>query len=207
MNTKAAAIINPKSHAVATRESIFKELDVVSDETLIVELNDFAELPMHIDRLMQNACKLIFIEGGDGTIVAVLSECLAVAKARKIPLPKFAILAGGSTNLAYKILGFGSRRRRALKGRIAKYLKSEIAYTTKQHRLLRITTSEADEPVVGFLLSTGSLARVMMYTERQLDGARRGGFSVAKAIFQIGFRPQSTLFEDGLPIIRPNFFR
>lgn len=207
MSLKAAVIINPKSHAVATRTSIFKDIDISDDKASVIELNDFDKLPSHIERLMLGGCKLIFIEGGDGTIVAVLTECLAVSNAKNIPLPKFAILAGGSTNLAYKVVGFGPKRKKALKDKIAKHLNATASHTTAQHRLLSVTPSDSPNPIIGFLLSTGSVARAMLYTQNKLHGSRRGVLSIIKAIFQIGFRSRSTLYEDGLPVIRANFFK
>ncbi len=64
---------------------------------LYAELTEFDALPRVVAELARAEVELIVIDGGDGTVQAVLSEILRGSVFRAAP--QFAVLASGMTNL------------------------------------------------------------------------------------------------------------
>ena len=93
----AAFIINPLSHTVAKRSSILEKLAQENDVVKFT-LDDFSKLSGYVSDIAKAEIKLVFIEGGDGTVQGVLTEILR-QQDNFTALPKIVILAGGMTNL------------------------------------------------------------------------------------------------------------
>lgn len=192
-------VVNPKSHRVARHGSWLE--GAVSSGVQLLPITDFATLDHEIKMMVDRGVHTFFIEGGDGTVLAVLSACARVVDAFGTE-PEFAILPGGSTNLACKNFGFRTRSARGLRQRLNALLAGEPA--THQHqRALAIECDAFSAPVIGFLLSTGTLARAMSYVQREFHGdGHRGSLAVAQAIFRFLTAPEKYLDHDGMPVLR-----
>ncbi len=199
-------ITNPRSHAVATNGSILHDIAKDFPQARFLSVEDFTRLPDKIRELGQSGVTTFFVEGGDGTLEGVMSAYLAARDAFS-EAASFAVLPGGSTNLAYRILGLQRAKHDDVAKRLSQVISGQSGLRYDQHQALSVSAASLEIPVVGFLLSTGSLARAMLYTQQNLHGeGRRGSLAVATAIAQIGLWPEKAMDHDGEPVIRSSVF-
>jgi len=200
MNRRVGFIVNPLSHTVKRHGSLLEKVSAASGGAPLMRLSDFGALPAQIQSLADDNISALFVEGGDGTLQAVLTAWAALAPER--PWPDFAVMAGGSTNLAHKIMGLGPRSPKAIAAYIARYQAEATPRHTLQHAL-KVESAALARPQIGMLLSTGSLARTMVYVQRELHGAgQRGSWSVAQAAALFALNPKAKLDSDGAPLFR-----
>lgn len=203
MSLRIGLIVNPLSHTVQRNGSILERVHGGLKDSSLICIDDFAALPAQIARLAGEGVSAAIIEGGDGTLQAVLSAWPGL-ETEGASLPDFAILPGGSTNLASKIAGL--RRRTA--NDVADYLsayRGGAPVTRTSLRALRVDADSFAKPLIGMLLSTGSLARAMIYTQQQIHGeGHRGSLAVAEAAVRFVLTPEAYLDVDGAPLLRPS---
>lgn len=205
MTQSSVFVINPKSHKVNMNGSALARVAADFEDVPVIYFDGGAPLSETLIPLLRQGRNTVYVEGGDGTVVAALTASFEYASSGG-QLPRIAVLPGGSTNLAHKVLGLNNVGADTLKEQLSKVANRQIRQKSETHRALLIETSETKSPLVGFLLSTGSLARLMLYTQQHLHGTRRGGVSIARAILQLSLFPQSTKYSDDLPVIRPSQF-
>lgn len=200
MNRRVGFIVNPLSHTVKRHGSVLEKVSAATGGASLVRLSDFGALPAQIQTLAEDGVSAMFVEGGDGTLQAVLTAWAALAPERR--WPDFAVMAGGSTNLAHKIMGLGPRTPKAIAAYITDYQSGAAPRHTLQPAL-KVESAALARPQVGMLLSTGSLARTMLFVQRELHGAgRRGSWSVAQAAALFALNPKGQLDSDGAPLFR-----
>ena len=203
MSPRIGLIVNPLSHTVKRKGSVLERAHAALANTSLIRIEDFTELPGQLERLCEEEISAVFVEGGDGSLQAVLSAWPGLA-AGAVLLPDFAILPGGSTNLAYKIAGL----RRGTVSEIVDYISANRAgkpTTRTSLSALRVESAAFAQPLIGMLLSTGSLARAMIYTQQQIHGeGHRGSFAVAEAAARFVLAPEAYQDTDGAPILRPS---
>ena len=205
MTQSPVFIINPKSHKVNMQGSVLTRIAVDYGDIPIVYFDGQTPLEETLSPLLHEGRDTIYVEGGDGTVLAALTTCFA-ERSEARPLPRLAILPGGSTNLAHEVLGLKEVDAEALKQRLDQRHQQVTRPEIATHKALLVETSETKSPYVGFLLSTGSLARLMLYTQNNLHGKTRGVVSIARAIMQLAVFPRSTKSDDGQPLVRPSQF-
>lgn len=198
-------VINPKSHNVNLQGSVLTQIAVDYGDIPIVYFDGDAPLDEALSSLLQAGRNTIYVEGGDGTVFAALTTCFAQQLSGR-PLPRLAILPGGSTNLAHQILGLKRVDAESLRHRLDPRNRLSERSDIALHKVLLVETSETQTPYAGFLLSSGSLARLMLYTQNNLHGKTRGNVSIARAIMQLTLFPRSTKDADGRPLIRSSQF-
>ncbi|MEM6626811.1 MAG: diacylglycerol kinase family protein [Pseudomonadota bacterium] len=205
MTQSPVFVINPKSHKVNVHGSILSRVAFHHRDIPTVYFDGRTPLDETLAPLLRQGKDTIYVEGGDGTVLAALTTCFAERSAGRA-MPRLGILPGGSTNLAHEVFGLrnvdSDSLKQQLNGRLQRNAQTEIA----THKALLVETSETKTPFVGFLLSTGSLARLMLYTQKNLHGKTRGAVSIARAILQLILFPRSTKSSDGLPLIRASSF-
>ena len=202
MSRKIGFIVNPLSHTVQRKGSTLERVAARVEDAVLIRIDDFARLPDQLRQLAAEHPSAVFVEGGDGTLQAVLSGWPGFAEG-SAQLPDMGILPGGSTNLAFKVAGL----RRSAGDDIEALIRSGRAdslSTRTSLPALRIESSNLPAPLVGMLLSTGSLARAMLYTQKQIHGdGHRGSLAVANAAARFVVSPGSYLDTDGAPLLRP----
>jgi len=192
-------LINAKSHRVARHGSWLDRASLRTPSIHVLHIEDFTKLGQDIRKLVAQGVRKFFIEGGDGTVLAVLSACVDVEFASP---PEFAILPGGSTNLAYKSFGFRSRNAKDFQRRLDAIVAGGQVVSVEQ-RALSIRCNTYPSSITGFVLSTGTLARAMSYVQRRLHGkGHRGSFAVARAIFQFLTASHTFVDDDGQSVLR-----
>lgn len=113
-----AVISNPKSQR--NRQGALDGLKTVLAEhpdVLHEELDDFSDLNGMIERFIDQGIEVIAVNGGDGTVQAVLTEL--GRRDLKDASPKLAVIAGGMTNVIAKDVGFDDQPPKALARLIA----------------------------------------------------------------------------------------
>ncbi|MEQ9505788.1 MAG: diacylglycerol kinase family protein [Hyphomonas sp.] len=201
MSAPVGLVVNPKSHAVQRKGSVLEAASAGIPDAHLVRAENFAALGDQIAGLARHGVRSIFIEGGDGTLHAVLTACFASQK-RFSGVPEIAVLPGGSTNLTYKVCGLRAKTPEQVADYIARYRHDGASVARTHQSALRVETGELAGPAIGMLLSTGSLARVMLYTQRELHGeGARGSRAVAAAAAQFFWSPHQQYDEDGLPVL------
>lgn len=206
MSGKTGLIVNPRSHSVARRGSVLEAAHVMLPGTHLLRLTEFGALPAGVARMAAAGVERIFVEGGDGTLHGVLSAALAPGAGFARP-PAFGVLAGGSTNLAAKVLGLRATAPREICNRI-RALEGGVTPAPQMQRALCVEGAAPGAPALGFLLSTGSLPRAMHYVQRAFHGpGRRGSGAVALAIARFVLAPYRYLDADGAPLMRASPLR
>ncbi|MGI9485144.1 MAG: diacylglycerol/lipid kinase family protein [Geminicoccaceae bacterium] len=135
---RLAVISNPRSQR--NRQGALAALKAVLAEHPDVphgEILDFAELGSMVERLVRSGIEVIAVNGGDGTVQAVLTALGRRPAAE--PLPKLAVLSGGMTNVIAKDVG--------LEGQPAKALSRLIASMAAPGRAREVT-----RPLIGLAL-------------------------------------------------------
>lgn len=203
MSLRAGFIVNPLSHTVQRKGSVLERATRDLKDVDLISISTFSSLPDQIRQLTDAGCSAFFVEGGDGTLQAVMTA-LAGAADSAARLPDIAILPGGSTNLACKIAGL----RAGTPGQVAAYVSACRAGAEVSRTLLpalQVSHTGLASPLAGMLLSTGSLARAMLYTQSQLHGdGQRGSAAVADAALRFVLAPGAYLDADGAPLLRPS---
>lgn len=201
MTRRVGLIVNPLSHSVKRHGSVLEKVSAGHADAALLRITDFAALEEQMSRLAADNVSALFVEGGDGTLQAVLTAWFSLARQERA-LPDVAILAGGSTNLAHKIVGLGPRSPEAVAAYIANYQTGAATRHTRQ-AALKIESAALAQPYIGMLLSTGSLARTMLFVQRELHGdGHRGSMSVAQAAAMFALNPKGQLDSDGEPLFR-----
>ena len=206
MSRRIGLIVNPLSHTVRRKGSILEQAARRLEGASLVRIDDFARLAQQLRELAAEGPAALFIEGGDGTLQAVLSAWPGFAEGGA-QLPDIAILPGGSTNLAYKVAGLKRRSADDIANFVQSYRADGITTRTSLPAL-RIESESLPAPLAGMLLSTGSLARAMVYTQKQIHGdGHRGSLAVAEAAARFVLSPEAYLDTDGAPLLRPGDFK
>lgn len=201
-----ALITNPASHTVQRKGSVLEPLASLAEGVAFYRIDDFSKLPAAFHDMLESGISSCFVEGGDGTLQAVLSAYLQLPQHNRPPLA-FALLPGGSTNLAYNIMGLKNTRASAIKGLIRRLANGGAPDMVHGHKAILVDVAGRSEGLAGFVLSTGSLARAMVYTQENLHKEKRREWrSVARAVWRLAILPDKATLDDGSPVITPSEF-
>lgn len=107
---KVAVVINPNAYGVRRAPGLAQRLRAVLGDTgEVVVTHTPAELARHASRFAAEGVELVAVCGGDGTNLATLTELVRAYGAASLPLPRFAILRGGTVNTIAGNLGIRGR--------------------------------------------------------------------------------------------------
>ena len=202
MSHRVGLIVNPRSHAVVRRGSLLEAAALELPDAHFLRLDRFESLDEGIRQMARCGVEKIFVEGGDGTLFAVLAACLA-PESGFAATPEFAVLPGGSTNLAARIFGFRGDTHSEVAHRIAAFADEAEEPVRESYRALRIESRALPYPAIGFVLTTGSLARAMLYAQREFhDEVRRGTRTIVVSILRFLMAPYRYRDVDGAPVLR-----
>lgn len=201
MTAPACFIVNSRSHRVRRHGSVLEQVARESG-TALLQIDDFSNLPDALARLADKNPALVCIEGGDGTVQAVLSGWPGLS-GQDQALPSFAILPGGSTNLIWEIAGLKQVRVREVRAFLACQKDIPVCRIVDLPAI-RLESPALSRPQIGFLLSTGALASAMAYTQTAVfKEGRRGAPAIAGAIVRFLISPSRFIDQTGQPILRP----
>ncbi|MEM7661352.1 MAG: diacylglycerol kinase family protein [Pseudomonadota bacterium] len=200
MTSRFGLISNPLSHSVSQRGSHLAVVAERESDTLFHSLDVFDALPKVMAEFAEADIDGIFVEGGDGTAMAVLTELLSGRSDLPVDTP-IALLPGGMTNTAAKAMGL----HRAGKGGIRAIMSALRAGEAERHTthmpLLEVSLSKDGQPLYGFFLSTGAVPHGIRYCRRELHSrGAEGSFAVGLTLARLVFGPRGP---DGNEVMRP----
>ena len=155
-------------------------------------INDFA----------QAGVEVIAINGGDGTVSAVLTALLTHGGFDRPPA--LALLRGGTLNMCADDVGLSGRPRDALERLVAAVSGGGRAAATEERHVIRLTHSNEDEPIYGMFFATSALYRATEFCYEKLQ-ARGINPSLAMAltlIYLLGRRTWRGGRDD--PVLHPD---
>jgi len=201
MTWRFGMISNPRSHSVSQRGSVLAAAGAREPDAMFHSLDVFENLPRVLDRFAQNGVNVLFVEGGDGTAMAVLTEILSERCALPADIP-VALLPGGMTNLAAKVMGVRDAGKGGIRALIADLRDGNIDLHKEYIPLLQICLSEQADPIYGFFLSTGALPNGIRYCRRELHSkGASGSIAVGLTLARLIFGPRG---KDGNEVMRPS---
>ncbi len=192
MTWRFGMISNPRSHSVSKRGSVLAAAAAREPDAMFHSLDVFESLPRCLDQFAEGGVNAILVEGGDGTAMAVVTEILSDRCRLPADTP-IALLPGGMTNLAAKVMGV----RDAGKGGIRALLDDLRAGNIETHKenipLLSISLAKGADPIYGFFLSTGALPNGIRYCRRALHSkGASGSIAVGLTLARLIFGPRSS---------------
>jgi hypothetical protein len=131
--------------------------------------------------LMQRETEIIAVNGGDGTVQAVLTGMLR-APAERLPL--LAVLHGGTTNSTARNVGYGGRPLAALQRLLAASARGAVAGTVERRPVVRVAGD--GEPQYAMMFGAGAVYHGIHFARTQIEsrGVRGNtGAGVAVATF------------------------
>ncbi len=163
------AISNAKARAVSKQGSRI-DLAALPEGSHHHISKDKADLPILLSEASHQQITHLVIEGGDGTVRSVMTALLNSYKNDQ-PLPAISILPSGTTNQIARNLGLKSLSDLKLIGQ------GHIKTTTTPlvRILIKDEVAGSDNPLFGFLFSTGALPHVSRFAQEKLNGNGVGG--------------------------------
>ncbi len=124
-------------------------------------------------RLLASGINLLVINGGDGTVQAVLTRLRRLGPAAEFPA--IAILAGGNTNLIARDIGIPGAPEAAFK-RLLAQLRGERQPPRLAYRsLIRVQRHPDEPPVYGGFLGAGAIVKAIQLSRQRLQPLGLGG--------------------------------
>lgn len=205
MSRKVALIVNPRSHLVARKGARLEAVARQRPQTPLVHFGGTDRFDADMRDLLERGHDTFFVEGGDGTVLAVLSSCYNHAPDNLGRL-RFGVLPGGSTNLAHEKLGLKTADTDRVEALAKQFEEGRGAgIETAGQKALIIEAEGHTRAQAGFVLSTGSLALGMDHVQQHMfGGGRRGGGAVALSMLKLAARPRSYVAADGARLLRPH---
>ena len=158
------------------------------------EVQTFDDMTAAVRELLQDETEVIVVNGGDGTVQAVLTGLLRTATER---LPLLAVLPGGSTNTTARNVGYSRRPLRALERLLTDSVHGTLAGTVERRAVLRVDTD--GEPQYAMLFGAGAVYHGIVFARRRVHahgvrGQLGAGVTLAAFVGQVLSRNRGTLF-------------
>jgi len=193
---RVAVINNPLSGRNARHGQLASVHEVLRSHPAVAhfEAHTFDDMTALVRELLEDDTEVIVVNGGDGTVQAVLTGLLRVATDR---LPLLAVLPGGSTNTTARNVGYGRRPLRALQRLLAEAAHGTLAGTIERRAVLRVDTE--GERQYAMLFGAGAVYHGIVFARRRVHahgvrGQLGAGVTLATFVGQVLSRNRGTLF-------------
>ena len=118
-------------------------------------------LPEALDDFAAAEVDVIAVNGGDGTVSAVLSELLA--KPRFAAPPALAILAGGTLNMCAADIGLKGRPGPALARLVGRLADGDLATAIRPRKVIAVARAPAAPLLCGLFFASAALYRAIVF--------------------------------------------
>ena len=135
-------------------------------------LNEMTELPAALDDLAGREVGLLVVNGGDGTLQAVLSALLVDRPFDRLPL--LAALPRGMTNMSAFDVGLRGKPHRALARLAAAWARREVSSGIVTRRVLRADNIPGSPPQCAMFFGAGGIVRAIDYCKSKVHPWRIG---------------------------------
>ena len=169
--SEIAVLSNPSSGSNRTRarRRMLRDLRALTRQASIDHVTppSASDLPAALERLATSAPRLLAIDGGDGTVVAVVTALRCHKPFQREPM--LAVLPGGSTNMIARDLGSTGRPAGTLRRLLDRWEPTggTVDTATRQPLLVQRT---GKPPCYGFFLGGGAIPRITTAARQDLYG-------------------------------------
>lgn len=147
-------------HGLAGIDAILAE----RPEVVPALLDDIADLPQALRDLAARGVDLLAINGGDGTVQAVLTELM---NGRPFPEPPpLAVLAGGTTNMIAGDVGLRGGPAPALRRLVARLDDPALLTEAVERAVIRVEHRPGEPPMFGMFFGTAAIYRAILFCRR-----------------------------------------
>ncbi|MFT5132998.1 MAG: diacylglycerol kinase (ATP) [Gammaproteobacteria bacterium] len=167
-------ITNPLSGRIKNNVSTFKNLALSIPGAIYREACNQPEFERVVLEFAEYQIDLLVILAGDGTIHGLLS--IILSKQTLSPIPKFAFIPAGTTNMTAKDFNTFGHPEKVLE-KLKKLLEDKQAYTFVDRSVLCVRHGD-DVPRHGMFFGTGIIADGVKYFQKRV---RRTGITGEKA--------------------------
>lgn len=122
-------------------------------------LEHFDQLKPAVNAFVEASTDVIAINGGDGTVQAVLTELFSAGPREK--LPALAVLASGMTNMIAADAGLTGSAAKSLKRLIAAAERDQLSQHLVSRQVLRMDWGEPEGPVCGMFFGAAGICRAI----------------------------------------------
>lgn len=133
-----------------------------------------AETALGIDELLASGAELLAINGGDGTLQAVLTYLLGPAGGQGKP-PPLVVIAGGTTNMTAADVGARGTPQQALRALGAWLAGTRNGPRRTERPVLRVVSAPERPPLYGMFFGAGAIHTGVEYFHRRIAALRTGG--------------------------------
>ena len=131
------------------------------------QIGEISEIPAVLERCATDGVTTLVVNGGDGTIIAVLSALLN--EGPFVELPAIAVLPAGMTNLISADVGASGLPDRALRHVIERL--GDGAFERMERPVLSVRFDPERPPMHGMFLGGAGFRGLVRRTEQQIHGA------------------------------------
>lgn len=201
---RIAILSNAGSGRNRRRAALLETLDGLSELDHRVT-GSAAEVPEALTALLAPRPAVLAVNGGDGTVQAVLTALEEVAPSVTAAggrIPPLAVLPAGSTNMSAHDLGCGGRLADRLAALLALRDRPPSAWTLEHRAPLRVTDARG-RARSGFFFGAGTIVRGIRYWHEALahgGGAGEWGAGAALARVAWGIARRQPPFADALSV-------
>jgi hypothetical protein len=135
-------------------------------------------------RLLDDGAELLVVNGGDGTVQAVLTGIFRSPRSARVPL--VAVLPGGTTNTTAHNVGYGGRAEHSLRELVAAAARGEVPGVIERRAVLRVEHGAAGEALYAMFFGAGAVYHGIRFAKDEVESrGLRGqlGAGVALAVF------------------------
>jgi hypothetical protein len=120
-----------------------------------------------VDDLLRAETELIVVNGGDGTVQAVLTAMLRSPVPRALPL--LAVLPGGSANTTARNVGYGRRPLQALRRLVEEAARGVLAGSVERRAVVRVDDESGAPPQFAMLFGAGAVYHGISFFRREIE--------------------------------------
>ncbi len=201
MSWRFGMVSNPLSHSVSKRGSVLERAAERETDAEFHCLYNFNELSSILEGFAAKGINALLIEGGDGTAMAVVTEVLSGRSGLPPDIP-IALLPGGMTNLAAKIMGVRHAGKGGIRALLTDLRNGQLSTRRHDLPLLEISLAKGTQPIYGFFLSTGAVPNGIRFCRRELHSkGAQGSIAVGLTLARLILGPRS---KNGNEVMQPS---
>lgn len=154
-------------------------------------------------RLLDEDVELIVVNGGDGTVQAVLTGVFRAP--RTVTVPVLAVLPGGTTNTTARNVGYGTRAERSLAELVDGAARGQLPGRVEKRAVLRVERGSLAEPLYAMFFGAGAVYHGIRFAKAQVEsrgvrGQLGAGLSLGVFLWRVVSGGKGELF----PPLRAN---
>jgi len=182
MRSRIGIITNPESHRNKTGYADIRDAVAGDPDVVHAEIGSIADVAAALKDFAARDVGIVVPNGGDGTVIAALTEIFEHRPFSKPPL--IGVLPRGLTNMIAADVGLGGRSDAALRRLISLNRDGSVQRHVLTRHLIRMEGAAGVPPQVGLFFGSAGLTRAILACRETI--ARTGLSPAAAAALMIG---------------------